>query len=71
MPHLHLAAREDGLQQRQNRPRGEMTAAEIAAREQIPIQEAEDLWPGSVSSETGEPSLKLERSVMHDSEGFI
>ena len=50
-----MATREDCLQQCQNRYHSEgITAAVIAARKLISIPEAEDMWPGSVSSETGD-----------------
>lgn len=37
-----------------------MTAAEIAAREWMPGQEAKNTWPGSFSTKTGESSHKVE-----------
>lgn len=46
-----------------------MTAAEIAARELMPVQEAEDMWPGNVSSEIGESSHK--GNVLFDSQGLM
>lgn len=45
-----------------------MTAAEIAAREQMPIQEAENTWPGSISTKIGESSHKVEGNIIYDSQ---
>lgn len=39
-----------------------MTAAEITPRELMPIQEAEDVWPRSVGTETGESSHSRKKS---------
>lgn len=43
-----------------------MTVAEIATRELMPIQEVKDMWPGSVSSETGESSHEVQGNVIYD-----
>lgn len=43
-----------------------MTVAEIATRELMPIQEVKDMWLGSVSSETGESSHKVQENVIYD-----
>ena len=48
-----------------------MTAAEIAAREWMPGQEAKNTWPGSFSTKTGESSHKVEGNIVYDSQGLM
>lgn len=47
------------------------TAAEIAARECMPVQEADNTWPGSVSTEAGESSHKVEGNITYDLQGLL
>lgn len=47
-----------------------MTAAEIAAREQIPVQKGGNTWLERVSTKTGESPYKAEGNIIHDSQGL-